>query len=69
MNCIYIIGKLKVSAVELITFIIEKLHVKGSTGHFVSAVNLSTGLNRIMQNSINVEAAQTILTLLESLKT
>ncbi len=44
--------------------------MKGSTGNFVNAVGLSTVLNtRIMQSSINIEAAQTILTLLESLKT
>ena len=42
--------------------------MKGSAGHFVNAANLSTVLNRIMQSSINIEAAQTILTLLESLK-
>ncbi len=47
----------------------EKLHMKGSTGHFVNAVNLSTVLHRITQSSINIEATQTILTLLESLKT
>ncbi len=28
----------------------EKLHIKGSAGHFVNAVNLSTVLNRIMQS-------------------
>ncbi len=34
----------------------EKLHIKGSAGHFVNAVSLSTVLNRIMQSSINIEA-------------
>ncbi len=68
MNCIYIVGKLEVSAVELIHSFSKKLHIKGSAGHFVNAVSLSTVLNRILQSYINIEATQTILTSLRKLK-
>ncbi len=61
MTCIYIVGKLKVSAVELFTLLWMKLHIKGSAGHFVNAVSLSTVLMRIMQSFITIEATQTIL--------
>ncbi len=47
----------------------EKLHIKGSTGNSVNAVSLSTVLSRLIECSITIEATQTILTLLESLKT
>ena len=60
---------LKSQQLNLLHSFSEKLHVKGSAGHFVDAVRLSTALNRFMQSSINIEATQTILTLLESLKT
>ncbi len=48
---------------------LEKLHIKGSAGHLVNAVNLCTVLKRIMQSSMNIAATQTILTSLESSKT
>ncbi len=69
MNSIYIVGRLKVSAVELFTLLWMKLHIKGSAGHFVNAVSSSAVRNRIMQSSINIEATHTVLTSLESLKT
>ncbi len=64
-----LLESLKSQQLNLLHTFSEKLHVKGSAGHFVNAVSLSLVLNRIMQSSINIAATQTILTSLESLKT
>ncbi len=54
---------------NLFTSVLEKLHIKGSVGHFVNAVGLSAVLTKIMQSSINIEATQTMPSSLESSKT
>ena len=61
-----LLESLKSQQLNLLHSFSEKLHIKGSTGHFVNAVNLSTVQNGIMPSSINIEATQTLLTSLES---